>query len=179
MRRALQLASSGGLELYERIEAIFAALPNVDWPAAHTLSDQLGSTAQEQRFEAFYSLFLDLRLARLRRARRRLIRHAAGPPRGAGRYALAQRLIWQPEALAPAWAELWETVVRERDEAVLLNLDRKALNRLALGTLAVARAGGRGAYGADGCHLALKFSRFMTWLLPRLQLTQSKHEYLI
>ena len=43
VRRALQLAGSGGLELYERIEAIFAGLPNVDWPAAHALSDQLGT----------------------------------------------------------------------------------------------------------------------------------------
>ena len=123
VRRALQLAGSGGLELYERIAAILAALPSVDWPAAHALSDQLGSTAQEQRFEAFYSLFLDL-LARLVRAR-------ALERREAPEYALAQRLI--PEARLPAWAELWETVVRERDEAVLLNLDRKAL---ILGTLA-------------------------------------------
>jgi len=117
VRRALQLAGSGGLELFARIEAIFAALPTIDWPAAHALSDQLGVTAQEQRFEAFYSLFLDL-LARLIRAR------AAG--RGeAPEFALAQRLI--PEEGLPAWAELWETVLRERDEAVLLNLDRKAL----------------------------------------------------
>jgi DNA polymerase-3 subunit delta' len=117
VRRALQLAGSGGLELFARIEAIFAALPAIDWPAAHVLSDQLGVTAQEQRFEAFYSLFLDL-LARLIRAR------AAGHGE-APEFALAQRLI--PEARLPAWAELWETVLRERDEAVLLNLDRKAL----------------------------------------------------
>ena len=82
-----------------------------------------GSTAQEQRFEAFYSLFLDL-LARLVRAR------AAGGS-GAPELALAQRLI--PEARLPQWAELWQTALRERDEAVLLNLDRKAL---ILGTLA-------------------------------------------
>ena len=43
VRRALQLAGSGGLELYERIESILTALPKVDWPAVHTLSDQLGS----------------------------------------------------------------------------------------------------------------------------------------
>ncbi len=117
VRRALQLAGSGGLELYARIEAIFAALPAIDWPAAHVLSDQLGLTAQEQRFEAFYNLFLDL-LARLIRAR------AAGH-REVPEFGVAQRLI--PEAGLPAWAELWETVLRERDEAVLLNLDRKAL----------------------------------------------------
>jgi hypothetical protein len=46
VRRALQLAGSGGLELFARIEAIFAALPAIDWPAAHALSDQLGLTAR-------------------------------------------------------------------------------------------------------------------------------------
>ncbi len=117
VRRALQLAGSGGLELFARIEAIFAALPAIDWPAAHALSDQLGLTAQEQRFEAFYSLFLDL-LARLIRVR--ASGHGEAPE-----FALAQRLI--PEAGLPGWAELWETVLRERDEALLLNLDRKAL----------------------------------------------------
>ena len=68
VRRALQLAGSGGLELYERIEALLAALPQVDWPAVHTLADQLSLAANEQRFEAFFDLLLDL-LARLVRAR--------------------------------------------------------------------------------------------------------------
>jgi DNA polymerase-3 subunit delta' len=116
VRRALQLAASGGLELYARIEATFAALPNIDWGAAHALSDQMGFAAQEQRFEAFWDLFLDL-LARLVRAR------ATG---GVGtEAALAQRLI--AEDKLPAWASLWESLLREKNEAVLLNLDRKAL----------------------------------------------------
>jgi DNA polymerase-3 subunit delta' len=123
VRRALQLAATGGLELYGRIEAIFAGLPAIDWPAAHALSDQLGLTAQEQRFDAFYNLFLDL-LARLVRVR------ATGEA-DAPEFALAQRLI--PEARLAAWAALWETVLRERDDTVLLNLDRKAL---IVGTLA-------------------------------------------
>ena len=68
VRRALQLAGSGGLELYERIEALLTSLPALDWPAVHALSDQLSSSAQEQRFEAFFELLLDL-LARLVRLR--------------------------------------------------------------------------------------------------------------
>ena len=101
MRRALQLAGSGGLELYERIEAILAALPQVDWPArAHARPTSLASAANEQRFEAFYDLLLDL-LARLVRAR--ATGHAAAPE-----LALAQRLI--PEARLPAWAALWEGI---------------------------------------------------------------------
>ena len=123
MRRALQLAGSGGLELYERIEGLLGALPQVDWPAVHTLADQLSMAANEQRFEAFYDLLLDL-LARLVRAR------ATGRA-AASELALAQRLI--PEARLPAWAALWEDIVRERADAALLNLDKRAL---VLGTFA-------------------------------------------
>ena len=123
VRRALQLAGSGGLELYERIEALLAALPQVDWPAVHTLSDQLSLAANEQRFEAFYDLLLDL-LARLVRVR------ATGRA-GAPESALAERLI--PEARLPAWAALWEGILRERADAALLNLDKRAL---VLGTFA-------------------------------------------
>ncbi len=131
VRRALQLAGGGGLELYARIEAIFTALPTIDWPAAHALSDQLGLAAQEQRFEAFFDLFLDL-LARLVRLR------ATG--RGEGpEVALVQRLI--PEHRLAAWAAFWEAALRERNEAALLNLDRKAL---IMGTLARLEALARG-----------------------------------
>ena len=38
---------------------------------------------------------------------------------------LAARLI--PEARLATWAELWETVVREKSVAMALNLDRKSL----------------------------------------------------
>jgi DNA polymerase III subunit delta' len=119
----LQLAGSGGLELYERIESLLAALPQVDWSAAHALSDQLSMAANEQRFEAFYDLLLDL-LARLVRAR------ATGRPAGP-ELALANRLI--PEARLSAWAALWEGILSERADTALLNLDKKAL---ILGTFA-------------------------------------------
>ena len=123
VRRALQLASSGGLELYERIQSFLTALPQVDWPAVHTLADQFSLAANEQRFEAFFDLLLDL-LARLVRAR------ATGRTT-APEYAIAERLI--PEARLPAWAALWEGILRERADAALLNLDKRAL---VLGTFA-------------------------------------------
>jgi DNA polymerase-3 subunit delta' len=123
VRRALQLAGSGGLELYERIEGLLAALPQVDWPAVHTLADQLSLAANEQRFEAFFDLLLDL-LARLVRAR---AMGRAAP----SELALAERLI--PEAKLPAWASLWEGILRERADAALLNLDKRGL---ILGTFA-------------------------------------------
>lgn len=117
VRRALQLAASGGLELYGRIEGIFSQLPKVDWPSAHALVDSLAGSAQEQRYEAFFELFLD-KLATLARVRAM----SRGAP---GDVALATRLI--PEDRLSAWAGLWETVVREKAEADELNLDRRAL----------------------------------------------------
>jgi DNA polymerase-3 subunit delta' len=122
VRRALQLAGSGGLDLYERIEGLLAALPRVDWAALHALADQLSLAASEQRFEAFWDLLLDL-LARLVRVR------AVG---GSGPDAeLAQRLIG--EGRLADWAGLWEDLGRERADAALLNLDKRAL---ILGTFA-------------------------------------------
>jgi DNA polymerase-3 subunit delta' len=117
VRRALQLAGSGGLDLYERIGGFLARLPSVDWSAVHTLSDQLALPTQEQRFEAFFDLLLDL-LARLVRAR-------AGGGSDAPESALAGKLI--AEDRVPAWAAAWEEIVRERADAELLNLDKKAL----------------------------------------------------
>jgi DNA polymerase-3 subunit delta' len=131
VRRALQLAGSGGLEVHERVEAIFAMLPKVDWPAAHAFSDQMGTGAQEQRFEAFFEFFLD-RLARLTRT--------AATGRGeAGELALAQRLV--KDGRLPDWAALWQTVLKERNDALELNLDRRAL---VLGALARLEALARG-----------------------------------
>jgi len=122
-RRALQLASAGGLEIYERVEAIFAALPKVDWTAAHAFSDQMGFGAQEQRFEAFFEFFLD-RLARL-------VRVAATKRGERDEIALAERLV--KENRMPDWAALWQAVLKERNESLELNLDRRSL---VLGTLA-------------------------------------------
>jgi DNA polymerase III subunit delta' len=125
VRRALQLAASGGLELQRRIEELFAALPDVDWSAAHLLADQLAVTAQEQRFAAFYDLFL--------RHLARLVRTRAVAAEKAPLFALAERLI--PARRLPAWAALWESALRDKNEAVRLNLDRKALLLGMLGRL--------------------------------------------
>ena len=131
VRRALQLTSSGGLEVYERVEAMFASLPKVDWPAAHAFSDQMGYGAQEQRFAAFFEFFLD-RLATL-------VRIAATGRGEAADLTLAQRLIGADRL--PNWAALWQTVLKERNDALELNLDRRALVLGALARLeAVARA---------------------------------------
>jgi hypothetical protein len=72
------------------------------------------------------------KLARLARMR------AKGGGEGAER-ALADRLIAE-ESLA-AWATLWGTMLRERSDAEMLNLDRKALVVRAFARLQAAVAG--------------------------------------
>jgi len=121
VRTLLQLAD-GGVDLWRRTAQLLARLPEVDWPAAHGLADQLATDAQEQRFETFFGLLLDA-LARLVRLR------ASGAGRAEGgteaEQAVAGRLI--PEGRLPAWAELWQAIVADKADAEELNLDRKAL----------------------------------------------------
>ncbi|MGH6815152.1 MAG: DNA polymerase III subunit delta', partial [Hyphomicrobiaceae bacterium] len=111
VRRLLSLAHGGGIELNGRIESLFAGLPGIDWRAAHTLADDLSSLPAEQRFETFFELLLG-RLAALVRARAL-----------DGRDAMASI----PEDRLAAWAELWETIVARKSDALALNLDRKTL----------------------------------------------------
>jgi DNA polymerase-3 subunit delta' len=117
VRRALQMAATGGLELHQRVAGIFTQLPTVDWPAAHALADSLAAGAQEQRFEAFFELFLDT-LAHLARTR-------ATSQGTSTEVSLAVRLI--PENRLPQWAALWDTILRDKADTDELNLDRKAL----------------------------------------------------
>ncbi len=117
VRRLLVLWLGNGLDLAERIDKLLATLPRLDWGAVHALGDELGSVASAERFETFYDLLLQY-LARMVRARARGL--------DSGREAaLAARLI--PEASLATWADLWETVVREKSVAMALNLDRKSL----------------------------------------------------
>ncbi|MCL4767689.1 MAG: DNA polymerase III subunit delta' [Hyphomicrobiaceae bacterium] len=117
VRRLLSLATGDGLKLVQRIDAILTNLPKVDWAAAHGLADDLAGAVNEQRFETFFDLLLDLAA--------RIVRAAATGEGEPDEVELARRLI--PEGRLASWAELWETVVREKAEAVALNLDRKSL----------------------------------------------------
>jgi DNA polymerase-3 subunit delta' len=116
VRSALQLAA-GGIDLYERVAQIFSRLPSVDWPALHALADTLTGDAQEQRYEMLLGLLLDTMA--------RLIRVSASGQGEPGEHALAARLI--PPARQPAWAELWQAILRDKADVRELNLDRKAL----------------------------------------------------
>ncbi|HEX5959226.1 MAG TPA: DNA polymerase III subunit delta' [Hyphomicrobiaceae bacterium] len=118
VRSALQLAT-GGIALHDKLWQILARLPAIDWPALHTLSDQLATDAHEQRFEMLFALLLDT-LARLVRAA------ASGADAATTEESsLAARLI--PATRLPAWAELWQAILRDKVDADALNLDRKAL----------------------------------------------------
>ncbi len=130
VRRALSLSQADGLKLYERIEALLAAMPKVDWTMAHALSDELGLAAAEQKYEAFLDMLLDI-LARAIRA------SAVGKPDPG--IAFASRLI--PPGRLATFADVWETTVRDRAEVQVLNLDRKTLILETISRLASAARG--------------------------------------
>jgi len=117
VRQALALIASDGLKLHARIEALIGGLANIDWGAAHGLGDELSGVANTQRFETFFELLLAL-LARLVRAKAT----GEGSPDD---LALAHRII--ADHRLATWAELWETIVRDKANVQALNLDRKAL----------------------------------------------------
>ena len=130
VRHLLALQERGGLALQAKIDKLVAALPALDLRAAHALSDELAPAAAEQKFALFYELLL----ATLER----LVNAAATGSARAGDLAQARRLM-PPERLA-TFAALWETLARDRADALALNLDRKSLILSALSKLAAAAA---------------------------------------
>ena len=86
VRRALELATGEGIELYRDILAAFARLPELDGPAAHKLAERLGGFGSDgERLELFLSLLLGLmerliRVSRDRRGRHRRGEGACRPP---------------------------------------------------------------------------------------------------
>ena len=117
VRRLLELSATDGLSLYRRIEALFQALPRIDWQSAHALGEELGSAAADARFTLFFDLLLGL-IARL-------VRAAASGEGSPDDMAMARKLI--PAGRLASWAELWETIVRDKAETLALNLDRRML----------------------------------------------------
>jgi DNA polymerase-3 subunit delta' len=117
VRRALVLSGSDGLKLYDKVLSQIGLLPKVDWQQVHGLADELTGAGADQRFEQFFELFSDL-LARLIR-----VRAAGGGTAEDER--MAARMI--PANGLAGWAELWETVLARKSEAMALNLDRKSL----------------------------------------------------
>ncbi len=129
--RALVLLGGGGLSLQSRIDQVLSGLPRLDLKTVHAISDELQPAAQDRKFQ----LFMDL----LQTSLARLI-SAAATGKGLERdVQLANRLIG--EGRLATFAELWETLAREKADVVSLNLDRKSL---ILGTFARLEAASRG-----------------------------------
>lgn len=130
-RRLLALLEGGGLALQARLDKIFTSLPVLDVAAAHALADDLQPAAQEQKFELFYDLLFDQLI--------RTVRAGATGEGRSGDLAVAKRLMGGGKLAT--YAQLWETLVRDKADAEALNLDRKSL---ILDTLSRLEAAARG-----------------------------------
>jgi DNA polymerase III subunit delta' len=121
VRRALELMGGGGLELHGKIVGLLGQLPRLDYEAVHKLAETVGGHSADQEFQSFFALLSDL-IARLLRAR------ATGAPLEPSEAGLASRLFPEgaPAGRLATWAELWETMAREKAAGQALNLDRKA-----------------------------------------------------
>ena len=129
--QALALLGGSGLVLQSRIDQILGGLPKLDLRVVHDLADELQSLAQDRKFQLFMDLFQS--------SVSRLISAAATGKGEARDIELGRQLIGY-ERLA-IFAELWETLARERANTVTLNLDRKSL---VLGSFVHLEAASRG-----------------------------------
>jgi DNA polymerase-3 subunit delta' len=118
VRRALELVSSAGIELYDEILEALGALPEIDGARLHRLVDRLAGPSNSDRLDLYLSLLLGLI--------ERLVRFAAT---GAGatpeERKLAKGLVSQ--ANLASWAEAWEALSEAKAETQALNLDRSLL----------------------------------------------------
>jgi DNA polymerase III subunit delta' len=118
VRRALELVSGEGIDLYHEIVATLAALPALDGAVLHKQVDRLSGAGDTERLELYLALLLGLI--------ERMIRFAAtGEGASQGEPALAKRLV-SKDNLAQ-WAEVWEAISKAKAEAFALNLDRSLL----------------------------------------------------
>jgi DNA polymerase III subunit delta' len=114
--KLLALASEDGVALARKVDQVYGNLVRTDWPRIHQLSDEFAAAAAVQKFETFIDLLL-VRLARLV--------HVAASGRGSSSEREVAHKLGINADLA-SWAELWETLVREKAAQSSLNLDRKA-----------------------------------------------------
>jgi DNA polymerase III subunit delta' len=118
VRRALELISGEGIELYGEIVDTFAALPELDGARLHGSIEGLSSASDSNRLELYLSLLLGVI--------ERLIRFTAtGEGATAGERALAERFL--SRANLAYWAETWEAISFEKAAAFTLNLDKGLL----------------------------------------------------
>jgi DNA polymerase-3 subunit delta' len=120
--RAIRLLESGGNEMHSRLVNLITSLPRLDYEAVHDLADEILVTGASGSYELFFDLAGE--------ALARIVSHAATGEGAHGSEAQLAERVKGPHALAQ-WAQLWETIQRDKAEADALNLDRK---NLVLGT---------------------------------------------
>lgn len=121
--RALMLADTGGLALYEELVRLLAGLPEPDVARLHGTLDAIARTRNEAGAYQAYEVFTDLLgawIARQVRARARGLEPAEIMP---GEGEVANRLA--ARASLDQWVEVWEKITRLFGRAARLNLDRK------------------------------------------------------
>lgn len=120
--RAIRLLESGGNEMHARLVNLITGLPRLDYEAVHDLADEISGAGASGSYELFFDLAGE--------ALTRIVSHAATGEGAHGNEAQLAERVKGPHALAQ-WAQLWETIQRDKAEADALNLDRK---NLVLGT---------------------------------------------
>jgi DNA polymerase-3 subunit delta' len=118
VRRALELATGEGIQLYRDLLASLGGLPELDGPRLHRLVERLGGAGDSERLELFLSLLLGL-LERL------ICATATGEELSSDERDLQRRLLGR--ANLPRWVEVWDAIGRAKADAANLNLDRSLL----------------------------------------------------
>jgi DNA polymerase III subunit delta' len=124
--RALDLAASGGLDLYRSLLKLLQGLPDIDGPALHSFADRLARVGAEDTYRTVTELLSQFLTRMISRAARG-IGGTAGeggwtdivPGEGQGMSRLVGRRGLDQ------WVEVWEKVMRLFAQADGLNLDRK------------------------------------------------------
>lgn len=128
--RALMLADTGGLELYQRLFNLLEGLPNLDIPAVHRMAQELAAPKADNQYRLFVKFLSDWIT--------RFAHSAAGATPGsnvtAGEQELVRRIANDAGDL-DRWIELWEKVNRLVARADTVHLDRKQVVIALLGDL--------------------------------------------
>jgi DNA polymerase-3 subunit delta' len=117
--RALELAASGGIELYAKLVGLLASLPELDAPALHGFADRLARADGEEAYRTASELLLQWLTRMVTGAARGVAADEIVPGEGA-----AMRRLLARHAL-DRWVEVWEKIARLFAQADHLNLERK------------------------------------------------------
>jgi DNA polymerase-3 subunit delta' len=128
--RALDLAASGGLDLYRSLLKLMQALPDIDGPTLHSFADRLARAGAEDTYRTVTELLSQFLTRMISRAART---GGAGGGAGAGEGGWTDIVPGEGQGMGrlvqrrglDQWVEVWEKVMRLFAQADGLNLDRK------------------------------------------------------